>query len=245
VVSASRIKREAGLVALIVAVLLGAWAGGSWLRTASAAPPPGPVYRVATTAPEVALAVNVVWGTEYVPKILSILRQNHAQATFFLGGAWAASHPALARELAAAGMEIGNHGYAHRHQSTLSFDANLAEITRATRAIELATGVRPTLFAPPYGEYNATVLAAAAALHMPVIMWTIDTIDWRPDSSPGLIAQRVLSRAAPGAIILMHPTERTVDALPGLLKALAERGYRVVGVQQLLAAGRPEGELPH
>jgi peptidoglycan/xylan/chitin deacetylase (PgdA/CDA1 family) len=242
VVSASRVGREAGFVALVLAVLLGAWAGGSWLRAASAPPPPEPVYRVATTAPEVALAVNVVWGTEYVPQMLRVLQQNHAQATFFLGGAWAAAHPALARGLATAGMEIGNHGYAHRHQSTLSFDANLAEITRATRAIELATGVRPTLFAPPYGEYNATVLAAAAALHMPVIMWTIDTIDWRPDSSPGLIVQRVLGRVAPGAIILMHPTERTVDALPSLLKALAERGYRVVGVQQLLAAGRPAGE---
>lgn len=210
-------------------------------RRAPAAPP-APVYRVATTTPAMALGINVVWGTDYVPGLLKALEAAHAHATFFLGGAWAEQHPALVRLLVARGMEIGNHGYAHRHQSLLSFDANLAEITRASRAIELAGAPRPTLFAPPYGEYNATVLKAAAALHLTVIMWTIDPVDWRPSTTAAQIVQKVVGGRAAGAIVLLHPTAATEEALPVILRDLTQAGYRVVTVGALLKLGQPAGE---
>ena len=222
-----------------VAVWVGVRPGGMALQAPAV---PAAVYRVATTTPAVALAINVVWGTEYVPRLLAELERAHARATFFLGGAWAAAHPTVVQQLVAAGMEIGNHGYAHRHQSLLSFDANVEEITRASRAIETAGAPRPTLFAPPYGEYNRTVLEAAAALHLTTVMWTIDTIDWRPSSTPDLITSRVLSRAQPGAIILMHPTDRTVEALPRILSGLGARGLKAVTVTTLLLSGKPQGE---
>ncbi|MCL8207995.1 MAG: polysaccharide deacetylase family protein [Actinomycetia bacterium] len=234
--------RWPGVVAGVLAAAA-VWATsrpGALALQAPAAPPA--VYRVATTTPAVALTVNVVWGTEYVPRLLAVLQREHARATFFLGGAWAAAHPDLVRQLAAAGMEIGNHGYAHRHQSLLSFDANVEEITRASRAIELAGAPRPTLFAPPYGEYNRTVLEAAGALHLTTVMWTIDTIDWRPSSTPDRITERVLSRAAPGSIVLMHPTDRTVEALPRILAGLAAKGLKAVPVGTLLKTGTPQGE---
>jgi peptidoglycan/xylan/chitin deacetylase (PgdA/CDA1 family) len=212
------------------------------LNPAHASSSQGPVYRVATTTKAMALTVNVVWGTEYVPTILRDFEAAHQRGTFYLGGAWAQAHPDLVARIRAAGMEIGNHGYAHRHQSQLSFDANVEEITRASRAIEQAGGGRPVLFAPPYGEYNAVVLRAANALHMPLIMWTIDTIDWRPSSSPSVITARVMRRAAPGAIVLMHPTERTVEALPQILRDLMSQGYRLVTVSDLLRLGTPQGE---
>lgn len=237
-----RLRTELALAGLSLAVLLGAWGTGVTLRPAAGPVPAAPIYRVETAHRAVALAINVVWGTQYVPGIVRALIRSHATATFFLGGAWAAAHPGLVRQLVQAGMEVGNHGYAHRHQSTLSFDANVDEILRATRAIELAGGVRPTLFAPPYGEYNRTVEAAAAALHMPLIMWTVDTIDWRPDATPAVISGRVLAGVQPGAIILMHPTDRTLEALPGLLAALRAMGYQIVTVSQLLSWGRPAGE---
>jgi peptidoglycan/xylan/chitin deacetylase (PgdA/CDA1 family) len=231
------------LAALLVAGgLTAAHAVGAVRPTAALPPAAGPVYRVATTTKAMALAINVVWGTEYVPRLLALLTRAHAHATFFLGGAWAAEHPTLVRDLVAAGMEIGNHGYAHRHQSTLTFDQNVEEIARASRAIEQAGAPRPMLFAPPYGEYNNTVLEAARALHMPLIMWTVDTIDWRPSSSPAVIVSRVLNGASAGAIVLMHPTDRTVEALPTILTQLESRGYRLVTVSQLLQLGTPEGE---
>lgn len=202
----------------------------------------GPVYRVITKKPAIALTINVVWGTEFLPAILHTLSQDHVKATFMVGGAWAAEHPALVRELEKSGMEIGNHGYAHRHVSLLSYQANLDEIERTNTVVAGITGHLPKVFAPPYGEFNQTVLKAAAAANMPLIMWTIDTIDLRATSTPAMIASRVLRRAGAGAIVLMHPTDRTAQALPEILATLSHRGYQWVTVSQLLTMGRPVGD---
>jgi len=220
------------LAAVAVALAL-AVAGG--VRAEHA--PPAPVTGVVTQEKAMALTINVVWGTEYVPQLLKILQAHHAVATFMLGGAWAQAHPDLVRALAAAKMELGNHGYAHRHSSLLDLSQNLSEIERTNQAIAAITGETPRLYAPPYGEYNATVLRAAAQLKMPVIMWTLDTIDWRPSSSPQRIVARVVPRARPGAIVLLHPTDRTVEALPQILLALQGQGYRLLTVSQLLQLG--------
>lgn len=190
-----------------------------------------------------AFACNVVWGGEYVLPIARAFAAAHSRATFFLGGAWASGHPAEARQLRAMGMEIASHGYGHRHVASLSLDANLAEIDRANAAIRAATGVTPRLYAPAYGEVNATVREAARLRSMPVALWTIDTVDWRPWHTPDVIRGRVLQRARPGAIVLIHPTERTLAALPDLIAALRGRGYRLTTVSDLIApvgaAARP------
>ncbi len=225
--------------AAAVMVGLALWGAPRWQ---GAAAPPGPVYRVITREPVMALSINVVWGTEFVPAILRTLVAAHVQATFFLGGAWAAANPALVQQMVRDRMAVENHGYAHRHVNQLSFDENLNEIARAARAITVAGAPRPTLYAPPYGEVNDTVLAAAAALHNRVIMWTIDTIDWRPTSDPGLITTRVLAKAQAGAMVLMHPTRRTLAALPGIVAGLRAAGYRLLTVPQLLARGTPVGD---
>ena len=202
----------------------------------------GPVYRVITSHKAMALTINVVWGTGYVPSILQTLVAHHVKATFMLGGAWASAHPDLVRQMQKAGMELGNHGYAHRHVSALSLQANLDEIERTNTAVAGITGTLPKVFAPPYGEFNSTVLKAAESAKMPLIMWTIDTIDWRPSSSPALIESRVLKRVQPGAIVLMHPTERTRQALPAMVTALSDQGYHLVTVSDLLTMGHPTGD---
>lgn len=205
---------------------------------AAQAPPP-PITRVQTEEKAMALSINVVWGTDYVPSLLNILQNHHATATFMLGGAWAEAHPDLVRALAAAHMELGNHGYGHRHSSLLDLRQNLSEIERTNQVVAAISGQTPRLFAPPYGEYNATVLQAAHQLGMPVILWTLDTIDWRPSSSPERIIARVVPRARPGAIVLLHPTDRTVEALPRLIAELQRQGYRLVTVSDLLRLGPP------
>ncbi len=235
-------RRPATWYGLAAAGLMGLALFGAPRLQSAAAAPPAPVYRVLTRAPLMALSINVVWGTEFVPHILRILASGHVRATFFLGGAWAAANPALVQEMVRDGMAVENHGYAHRHSNQLSFDENLNEITRAARAIQLAGAPRPTLYAPPYGEFNGTVLAAADALHNRVILWTIDTIDWRPTSDVAAITRRVLAKAQAGAIVLMHPTRRTVAALADILARLRQAGYHLVTVPQLLTAGTPAGE---
>lgn len=205
-------------------------------------PPAGAVYRVQTQEKAIALTINVVWGTEFVPQMLHDLQANHVHATFMVGGAWAQAHPALVKDLVRAGMEIGNHGWNHPHPNQLSYAANLRQIQDTNAAVQAITGTVPKLFAPPYGEFNQTVLRASSALSMPLIMWTIDTIDWSPSSSVPYMVAKVDRLAQSGSIVLMHPTNRTVVALPMIIQGLTRKGYRLVTVSKLLTLGTPQSD---
>lgn len=195
---------------------------------------PGPIYQGRTDRPEAALAVNVVWGTTYVLPMVRALVRHGARATFFLGGRWAHEHPDMVRQLVAAGMEIGNHGHAHRHVGAMGLRQNLDEILSAQRAIEAAGGGRTRLYAPAYGEISPAVLQAAHALGYRTVMWSADTIDWRLSHTADIIADRARRGLRPGAIVLMHPTARTLAALPVILTWMQAHGLKPVTLARLL-----------
>ncbi|HEY4997171.1 MAG TPA: hypothetical protein VII03_04185, partial [Solirubrobacteraceae bacterium] len=108
--------------------------------------------------------------------------------------------------------------------------------------IELLGGRRPVLFRPPYGSFNATTLRELKKLHLLMILWSVDTDDYR---QPGVsvIVERALAGAKPGEIILMHDAgglrEQTIAALPLIIRALRARGFHLVTVPQLLADDPP------
>lgn len=192
-----------------------------------------PVYHGSTEEKKMALTFNVVWGEEYISQILDILGENSVQATFFMGGQWVDDFPELAGKIAEAGHEVGNHGYSHLHQERISKAANIEEIRKAETSIFNVMGVKPKLFAPPYGERGDVILKAAEEAGYTTIFWSIDTIDWqRPE--PAVITERVLARAHNGAIVLMHPTAPTVNSLPVIIKELKKQGYQLVTVSSLL-----------
>ncbi|MCR4426297.1 MAG: polysaccharide deacetylase family protein [Firmicutes bacterium] len=195
-----------------------------------------PVYGVQTSEKACALAFNVAWGEEYVPALLSELAKAKVTATFFLTGTWATKFPDLVWEIARLGHEIGNHGYDHPHVERLGEPDIVALIEKNEILIRELTGIRTTLFAPPYGEVNQRIASTAAKLGYTTVMWTVDTIDWeRP--KPEVILQRVENRIAPGAIILAHPTEPTAAALPNIISRLERKGYRFMTVSDLLKLG--------
>lgn len=230
----------ARLLLLVLALLAAVWLINPRLHATTApSSRPFPVYRVETDKRAMALTINVVWGTEFVPQLMAALKAAHVPATFMVGGAWAEAHPDLVRQMRQDGDEIGNHGWNHRHPNQLGFSGNVDDITRTNRMVEAIAQVRPTVYAPPYGEFNQTVLDAAQAAHMTLVMWTIDTIDWRPSSSVPYMVNKVMARAANGSLVLMHPTDRTVEALPQIIQGLKKQGYQLVTVSQLLKMGTP------
>lgn len=192
-----------------------------------------PIYKGNETMSRVAFECNVVWGTEYLPQMLDILRDKNVKITFFIGGQWAEDNPELLKRMVREGHELGNHGYAHKHHSQLSLEENRREIQRTEQIVEEITGVKTVLFAPPYGEFNKTTLQAADSLGYKTIMWSIDTIDWRREGTD-IILKRVLKNHHNGAFILMHPTEYTVEALPIMIDELRKKGYEVGRISDLL-----------
>lgn len=194
---------------------------------------PRPIYNGHPGKQQVALACNIFWGEEYLPAMLDTLDRAGVKATFFIGGSWAKRHPDLVRELAAHGHELGNHSYSHPHPNSLGIAQNQDQILRTEKLVEELTGVKTTLYAPPYGEFNAAVLTAAAGLGYTTILWSVDTVDWkRPPAET--ILNRVLGKVHNGAIILMHPTEPTAQALPELIFRLQGRGYTIKPVSDIL-----------
>lgn len=194
---------------------------------------PQPIFHGNISQPKVAFACNVFWGEEFLPDMLNTLDANNIKITFFVGGSWGHRFPNVVTELANRGHELGNHTYSHPHPNTLSKDKNKEQILRAEKLITELTQFKTTLYAPPYGEYNDTVLSAAADLGYTTIMWSIDTIDWqRPPAE--VIISRVMKKINNGAIILMHPTESTAKALPELIKQLQTKGYTISTVSDIL-----------
>lgn len=194
--------------------------------------PPAAIYRGNPEKPMVAFLINVAWGNEYIPKMLELLKKYHVQATFFLEGRWVKNYPDMAKMIVDAGQEIGNHSYSHPDLKTMSNEAIRRELEKTNEVIEATTGVKCKWFAPPSGSYRDDVVKIAYDLRMRTIMWSVDTIDWQKPS-PSVIVERVTSKLHPGAMILMHPTLSTAEALEPLIIAIQQK-YEIGNVSMLL-----------
>jgi peptidoglycan/xylan/chitin deacetylase (PgdA/CDA1 family) len=194
------------------------------------------VYRRGNSQNGVSLMVNVYWGTEQVEEMLDILDEYGAKATFFVGGCWADDNPATLKKIIAGGHEIGSHGYFHKDCTTLTYDQTAEEINLSRKLILLTTGADITLFAPPSGAYNDTTAKVCEDLNLKLILWSKDTVDWR-DKDADLTFTRATDGVTGGELILMHPMEKTVEALPRILKYYKENDLRPITVTENLTYG--------
>lgn len=197
-----------------------------------------PVYGVQRDDKAIALTFNAAWEPDDIPQLLALLSKEQVRCTFFLVGQWAQKNPEQAKMIAQEQHEIANHSYAHPDMTKLSAQRIREDIQQADDAIRQATGgVFPVLFRAPSGAYNNTVVQTAQELSHTVIQWSVDSRDWqKPDAQT--IVDRVLKKAQPGAIVLMHTgLDNTHTALPDLILKLKAQGYRFVTVSDLLLQG--------
>lgn len=182
----------------------------------------------------VAFACNVDWGNEYIPNMLEIFKSNDIKITYFVTGKWAEKNKDLLERIYDYNHEIGNHGYNHIDYDKISYEKNKEEILKTHNIIKETLGIDSEYFAPPSGAYNDNTVRAAKDLGYELIMWSIDTIDWRKDSIKDVIVKRVTSKIHNSAIILMHPTEETVKALPEIIKYLYKNGYKIGTINDVI-----------
>lgn len=192
-----------------------------------------PIYKGNEDEKKVAFACNVVWGNEYLPDMLREFKKNDIKISFFFGGDWVSNNKELLLAINSDGHEIGNHGYNHLKHTQISKEKNIEEILKTEEIIKSVLGKKTYLFAPPYGDLDKKVVEAAESIDYKVIMWSIDTIDWNTKDY-NKILERVNKKIHNGAIILMHPTESTVKALPLMISDLKNKGYSIVRVSDLL-----------
>ncbi len=198
---------------------------------------PSPVYRGPSDEKSIALMVNVSWGEQYLPSMLETFKKEHVRATFFLDGAWVKKNPQLARKIVGFGHAIGSHGTGHPDFHLLTTGQVERQMTKTESLIKDATGKVPVAFAPPSGSYDDRTVTVAYQHHLPTILWTVDTVDWRKPSAETIVS-RVVKGITPGALVLMHPTEHTAEALPTLIEALQKKGYRFKTITDVIGERR-------
>lgn len=193
--------------------------------------------------PEVALTFDD-GPSQYTPQILAILQRYGVQATFFSIGQNIAQFPTYLQQGLAGKNAVENHTFTHPHLTTLPFASICRELSTTQNAVLRETGTCPTVFRPPYGEYNADVVSAASQLGLTVVTWDADACDWSiPQPSAEVIASRILNAADNGAILLLHEgggnRANTVAALPAIITGLLARGLTLVTLPQMLAGLNP------
>ncbi len=162
--------------------------------------------------------------------ILDILEEYNVPATFFIVGSCVSQNPdALKREVAL-GCELGSHTYNHNQLTNMSTSQIEEEMSSSIRAIEEASGGTVTVMRPPYGAVNSDV---KEAIDLPIIIWSVDTLDWKtrdPDSTLATVQEEVTG----GSIILMHDIyEETAEAVAKIIPWLQRQDYKLLTVTQL------------
>lgn len=182
----------------------------------------------------VCLTIDDGSDPRYGLAIARLLKEKNVPATFFLVGTRVKQHPEIARLLAQDGFELGNHTYDHQRLDALKPHEIANELRLCDKQIMQATGQHTNLMRPPGVQYNDKVLHVAKALGYVTASWTVGARDYEAQPT-GFIARRILARARPGAIILLHQdTPDTLAALPQIIDGLRAKGYWFVSVGQML-----------
>lgn len=196
-----------------------------------------PVYCVEREDNVITVSFDASWGGDQTLRILDLLDQYNAKATFFLVGIWVDKYPDLVKEIHARGHEIGNHSDSHPEMSKLSSERIIRELDGCSDKIEALIGERPTSFRPPYGDYDNEVVTVSRAEGYEVVQWSIDSLDWKNKGAEDLI-RRATKNVQKGDIILFHNDSKYIlDALPTILKTYQEQGFTMIPAREILLEG--------
>jgi peptidoglycan/xylan/chitin deacetylase (PgdA/CDA1 family) len=130
-----------------------------------------------------------------------------------------------------------NHSNTHPYMTQCSAEEVVSELESCNDKIEAITGLRPTLFRFPYGDYDDQSVNAVRSLDMEPIQWDVDSLDWKGISAEE-ITNNVVNKVKSGSIVLFHnAADHTPEALPNIISTLQYQGYQFVKVADLIVDG--------
>ncbi len=167
-------------------------------------------------------------------RITDLLQKYKAHATFFIVGNRAEEYSDAIRAEVDTGCELANHTWDHEHNLTkVGADTIKQEVQQCNEKLAALTGITPKLLRPVGGAHNETV---DASVGMPMIIWSVDTQDWKSRDASSVIS-RCMSSVKDGSIVLMHDLyPSTAEACETIIPQLVEQGYKLVTVSEMAAA---------
>jgi len=172
-------------------------------------------------------------------KLLDALEKNDAHATFFMVGNIVKNVKGgsdTINRIKELGCELGSHTYDHSQLTNLSSDAVKKQIEDTSNNIKDISGEPATVIRPPYGDYNDTVKSVCKEQNVPIVLWSIDTLDWKTKNADTSY-KNVMDKVSDGDIILFHDIyEPSVEAAVKLIPALQDAGYQLVTFSEMAEA---------
>lgn len=166
-------------------------------------------------------------------ELLEALAANHAHATFFMQGKNVPSYQNEVKRMKEIGCELGSHSFDHPNLSKMDGAAIRDQLDRTNKNLQAAAGQDASVLRPPYGAIGSELKTVAG---VPLILWNIDTLDWKTRNAQATI-DNVMQNAKDGDIILMHDIHtESVDAAIELIPKLIEKGFQLVTVSEMAAA---------
>lgn len=159
--------------------------------------------------PMIALTYDDGPSSLLTPKLLDILEENSAKATFFVLGNRVLHNKNLIKRMSDLGQEIGNHTFEHKLLTSQTEEQRIQHLSMTSNLIKEITGKEPKIARAPGGAINEAALNTLAKLNMRNIMWSIDTLDWKHKNVSKTV-DTVLSQIRDGDIILMMTYIRLV-----------------------------------
>ena len=165
----------------------------------------------------------------FTPMILDTLKEKGVKATFFVVGDYAERQPELVRRMIDEGHTVGSHSVNHYSMPELSVEEMKDEILGLQDYVSEHFGIQMTLFRPPKGEYSEQSLAVTGDLGYKTVLWSFAYADWdtknQPDPEEAL--NKLIERAHPGAVYLLHSVSETnANILGDFIDAMLAEGYR-------------------
>lgn len=167
-------------------------------------------------------------------RILDVLEENGAVATFFVVGNRVANYSSSVKRAQDMGCEIGSHTYNHTYLTKMSAESMADELKKTNDAVYKVTGKNISILRPPGGYKVSNV-------NYPEIMWSVDSMDWKHKNNSGASYNNIMNGVYDGSIILMHDLyEASADTVEKIVPELISEGYKFVTVTELFESRKVE-----
>lgn len=201
------------------------------------------VYKKATADHQFTLTFDDGPDPVYTPLLLEILSKHQIQATFFVLGQKAESHPELLRRIHEEGHLIGIHHYTHISNWLLTPFQIRKRINHTANIVENIIGVRPIYYRPPWGL--VTVVDWFFHRRYQIVLWSLMVGDWTGKKRQKSVGEKLIKGVEDGSIIVLHDSGETfgaaedapmymMEALQLFLKETQSKGYTCVRMDHLL-----------
>jgi peptidoglycan-N-acetylglucosamine deacetylase len=193
-----------------------------------------PIFSVETSEMKLALTFDISDGTDYTDEIIKVLDDHGVKATFFLVGSWIDKNPSTVKKIFDKGHQIENHSDTHSHMIKQSITQMKEEVKNGYDKIKKITGVGPSIFRVPFGEYNSNLMKAINEEKHVCVQWDINAMDLSVKGKER-IYESIVKKADKGSIILMNnSSEQIAIVLDKVIKQLKAQGYEMVRLSNLL-----------